>query len=520
VREQGSNHHPHHQKGIVMPTLTLDGLIEQRRGELNALTERIQAARARQTGIVNTVRSEGRRDLTPIETTEFEQLRTQIADDEQRHRSATTDLAELERAGAEEHRSTEAANDVTATDAGARDQAQQARSAEQTQTAGGYDRQARVGQEPRTYTRQTNREGRSIFVDMYRSNYMTDLSARERLERHMTEVRVEGEMSQRAASTSSFAGLVPPQYLVDQAAAVMRAGRPTANSVQRLPLPAEGMSLVIPRGTTGTSTAIQAAENQTVSTTDMAWTNLTVPVVTIAGYEDMSRQSLERGSAGMDELIFADLTADYAVRLNLQVLSGTGSSGQTLGILNTSGISQATAFSAAVTVPTMYAKMAGQVNAVETGRFMAPTLIVMHPRRWNFLIAQLDTTNRPLAVPNVNSPMNALAGNVDNTIDTTAATPVGSMFGLPVITDASIPTAVGTGPEDQIIICRREDLLLWEDGDGVPRELRFEQPLGNSLGIRLVAYGYSAFTAARYPAAVGVVGGNSASGFGLVAPSF
>ena len=70
-------------------------------------------------------------------------------------------------------------------------------------------------------------------------------------------------------------------------------------------------------------------------------------------------------------------------------------------------------------------------------------------------------------------------------------------------------------------MARREDLLLWEDGDGMPRELRFEQTLGNQLTTKLVVYGYAAFTAGRYPTAVGVVGGNAGTaGFGLVAPTF
>jgi two-component sensor histidine kinase len=89
-----------------------------------------------------------------------------------------------------------------------------------------------------------------------------------------------------------------------------------------------------------------------------------------------------------------------------------------------------------------------------------------------------------------------------------------------VITDANLPTSVGTGPEDVVIVARRADLLLWEDGDGTPTELRFEQTLGTQLTVELVAYGYAAFTAGRYPTAVGTIGGNATIGNGLVAPTF
>ncbi|MFX6011030.1 hypothetical protein ABTE87_20290, partial [Acinetobacter baumannii] len=86
-------------------------------------------------------------------------------------------------------------------------------------------------------------------------------------------------------------------------------------------------------------------------------------------------------------------------------------------------------------------------------------------------------------------------GHYNEPLDTNASAPVGWMQGVPVYTDANLPTSVGTGPEDQVIVARLEDLLLWEENGGVPRELRFEQTLGNQLTVKLVAYGYAAFTA-------------------------
>lgn len=376
-----------------------------------------------------------------------------------------------------------------------------------------------VGDEPRTYTPDTARAGVSFFRDAF-NMLQGDMSARSRIERHSTEVRVEGEASERAASTSSFAGMIVPQYLIDQAALVARAGRPYANVITRLPLPDHGMSIVIPRGTTGASAAIQAAENSAVSSTDEVWTNVTCPVVTISGQQDVSRQSLDRGAPGLDALIYMDLAAAYAVALDAQCLSGTGAAGQVLGVLSTAGINQATAFTAAANAATFYSKTAGQVNAVETTRFLAPTHIVMHPRRWNWLLSQVDASNRPLAIPSGQGPNNATA-TYDGHVDTPSSSPVGQFLGLPVITDALVPTAVGTGPEDQVLVVRALDHILWEEGNGMPRELRFEQTLGNQLTVKLVVAGYAAFTAGRFPTSTGVVGGNAGTaGFGLVAPTF
>jgi HK97 family phage major capsid protein len=400
----------------------------------------------------------------------------------------------------------------------ARDEAADKLAREITPGAGrpAYDKVARTGQEPRTYTEQTARGGVSFFGDAYR--FQTgDMGARERLERHGNEVKVEREMSERATSTSSFAGLIVPQYLVDQAALVARAGRPFANTVQKLQLPDQGTQFQIPQGTTGAATAIQATENASVQSTDEVWANVTVNVATIAGQQDVSRQSLERGTPGIDSLIYLDLAGAYAANLDSQVLTGSGSSGQILGVQNTSSINAATAFGAAVTATNFFTKVAGQVQAVAANRFMAADSIVMHPRRWGWYLSQIATDGRPLAVPNNNGPTNAQAtyssGQPYGTV-------VGALQGLPVITDANIPTTAGTINEDLVFVYRSADLLLWEDGDGMPKELRFEQTLGNQLTTKLVVYGYAAFTAGRYPKAVGKVGGLDTTTNGLIAPTF
>lgn len=361
----------------------------------------------------------------------------------------------------------------------------------------------------------------SFFADAFNaSNGGFASDARERINRHITEARATGEMTERAQTTGGANGLVIPQYLIDQYALVARSGRPTANVVTRMELPAEGMSLVIPRGTTGAAVASQATENSGAQSTDEVWATLTVPVVTIAGQQDVSRQLLERGGAQIDQIVFADLAAAYAVELDRQVLVGSGSSNQMLGILSTSGINQATAFTAAATTSTFYTKIAGQINAVETTRYMAPNVIIMHPRRWNWLMSQLDSSGRPLVVPNAQGPFNAL-GATDGPVDAGSTRMAGWIQGIDVITDASVPTSVGTGPEDQVIVARTADLLLWEENAGAPSQIRFDQTLGGNLTTKLVAYGYAAFTAGRYPTAVGVVGGNAGTaGFGLIAPTF
>lgn len=386
--------------------------------------------------------------------------------------------------------------------------------------------EVRLGQEPRTYTAHTNAsEQRSFFADAYRSQFKNDRNATERLERHAKEVEVHGEMSERATTTGSFAGLVIPQYLPEMAAPVLRNGRPTANIVARHQIPDQGMNLVIQRGTTGATAAVQTAENTAVSNTDEVWADLTIPVRTISGQQDVSRQSLERGY-GMDDLIYTDLAKAYAAALDVQVISGSGSSGQCLGILNTGGINAATLFGAAPTAASFGSKVAGQNAAIfGAGMGLGPDVMVMHPRRWGWLTSLSDTTGRPIVTANVIQNFNALAvGSIvgDNVAD--SATPFVGYHnsGLPVLLDNNLPTNVGTESEDIVLILDSDELHLWEDGDGMPRQLSFEQTTGGSLTTKLLVYSYVAFTAGRYPQAVGKIGGLDTGGatFGLVAPVF
>lgn len=366
-----------------------------------------------------------------------------------------------------------------------------------------------VGEEPLTYNRGAEN---SFFVDAFRARYQGDGQAQDRLNRHFVEVqRNEGIEVTRDVGTSAFGALVVPQYLTDLFAPLARAGRPFANTCMSLPLPAEGMVLNIPRGTTGTATAVQASENSAVQETNFDETTLAVDVRTIAGQQDISRQALERGR-GVDEIIYADLAADYAVKLDTSILSDDGTSGTHLGVLSVSGINTTTYTDASPTVPEAYPKLADAVQEVNSTRYLPPTVIFMHPRRWAWFTAALDSSNRPLVVPNSQGPFNSVA------VGQAAAygQVVGTLHGLPVVTDANIPTGLGAGTnEDRIIVARAEDLLLWEEGDGAPRRLRFEETTGGSLTVKLVVYGYSAFTGGRYPSALSVI-----SGTGLVTPTF
>jgi HK97 family phage major capsid protein len=231
-------------------------------------------------------------------------------------------------------------------------------------------------------------------------------------------------------------------------------------------------------------------------------TKLDISVVTIAGQQNVSRQALERGT-NIDSLVMADLVSAYHTKLDETIVTST-----------TNAITQVVTYTdASPTVGELYPKLLDCVQRIQTNFFGGPNFILMHPRRLAFILAAVDSTQRPLAVPTANGPTNApVVGNGGVVYGNSGY----SIAGFPVLTDANVTTTNGTGSnEDVIIVGNSQEAHLWEMGDGAPMMLRFEQPKAAELDVTMVVYGYSAYTANRYPNAFALVGGT-----GLITPSF
>lgn len=375
----------------------------------------------------------------------------------------------------------------------------------------------RVVSEPLTYERGGPH---SYLRDLALATLRNDVPSWERLRRHAAEVRVEVEQRTRRGelpaeyrdiSRTDGAGgeFVPPIWLLDQYAALARASRVTADLIPTSPLPPGTDSINLPRVTGGASTAPQS-DNAAVSETDMTTGSVAAPVTTIAGQQDAALQLIEQSPAGMDEVIFADLLASYAATLNAQVLAGNGTAPNHRGILNTAGINTVTYTSTTPSVAELYPKLADAVNRVHANRLQPAEVIVMHPRRWNWILAALDTNSRPLVVPN---PSYGGFNPIAVQRDVVAQGVAGSLAGLPVYLDALVPTNLGAGTnEDVILVFRPSDCRLWE---GPLRTRVLQEVLSGTLAVRFQVYAYSAFLAGRYPQAISTVGGT-----GLVAPTF
>lgn len=359
--------------------------------------------------------------------------------------------------------------------------------------------QTSIKSEPRTYSPQADT---SFVRDAYAAQFSNDYQAKERLARHMNEERIE----RRDVTSANFAGLVVPQFLTDLAAPFARAGRPFLDQARKHQLPDAGLTISISKVTTGSATAVQT-EGAAVQETNMDDTKLDVSVVTVAGQQNVSRQAIERGT-NIDSLVMADLVSAYHTNLDSLFVTTSATS-------LTNVITQVVTYTdASPTVAELYPKILDCVQRIQTNFFAGPNFILMHPRRLAFILAAVDDQKRPLAVPvpNFNGQPAFASGNGAPVYGNSGYT----IVGLPVITDANVITTNGAGSnEDVIIVGNTQEAHLFEQGSGEPMMLRFEQPKGAELDITMVVYGYSAFTANRYPNAFALVGGT-----GLITPSF
>jgi len=443
-------------------------MLEQIRSQIVDVLDQRGDTQATLDAIIAAAETEGRSDLTSEEVESIDAARNELRTldtriEEQRAREA--DLVEME--------------------------ARKADAAEVRQ-AFGTAKAAPVA--VRTEARTYRPDGEHDFLADALAAKRGDARAADRLERN----RREAEVDYRS-TTGNFGGLVVPQYLTEQFAPVLVSGRPFLSAVTNIALPAGGMNLTIPRGATGTSVAAQTTENTAVTNQTYTESDLVVPVRTFAGQQVVSKQSIDRGT-GIDGILMADLFQQYATQVNVSAISGTGASGAHWGILNTTSVS--TVGFTGTTATALVSSIHNALGKVNASRYAAADLIVMHPRRWAFLCAGSDSSNRPL--------VEIVGGSGMNVVGQGSAPGygvVGSIAGVPVITDAAVPTTAGTGTnEDRIIVTRRQDVLFMEDA-GAPIGLELEEVLADQLSVRMVAYGYSAFTAGRYPVGTCIIQG-------------
>ena len=333
----------------------------------------------------------------------------------------------------------------------------------------------------------------SFFRDLILAR--TDRDAAERLHRHQQQAIESRDVS------SSGNGYVPPVYLSQYEAGYARPGRPFADALPKASLPATGTSFTLPKLSGGAAVAAQT-DGGGVQETDPTTTTVTTYVRTIAGQVDMSQQAMDRTDPSFDAVVFRDLLNAYDAELDRQTLVGSSSSNEHVGLANVSSINTVTYTSSTPTAAEALPKLYDAIQKVASTRYMYPTHIVMHPRRAAFFAAGLSTSS-PLFQQ---GGLMQAAGEQDGGV-------VGTIAGLPVIIDANIPTTDGASTnQDAVYVVHMPDLVLME---GALQTRVLEQPLSDTLEVRVQLFGYSAFASGRFEKGICKI-----SGTGLVTPSF
>jgi hypothetical protein len=466
----------------------------------DAAARRDAASRA-VSGILAQARAAGRDYLTEAETVAVQQLRAERAQARRELGGDRSAAGQLQQIAAEEAAYRAASWQTSPVAFGVPQQRLPA-----------YDRVARIGYEQRTYNPDTDRTGTGFLMDVLRSQIRGEPAAWERLSRHMAEERVERPLTQdqqRVAgdsNTGNWAGLVVPQYLTALYGPSVTARRPFADHCcTPHPLPDAGMAIDISRVTTGTSTALQSSELATVSGTSADDTLLTVPVQTAAGFQNVSRQAIDRGT-GIEDVLLRDLMAHCGATLDSTLITQA-----TTGL---SAVAQATTYDdTSPTAAKMYPKILNcQANAEAATLGPPVTHAVMHSRRWAWLSSQLTNT-----WPLIN--MAGIPAQSGGQSDPNASYVSGVRGKLPngllVVVDNNLATNLGVGTnQDEIYVTTYDECHLFEAPNS-PLYIRAEQPNATSLGILLVVWEYFGYFLTRITNAHSKLSGTS-----LVTPVF
>jgi hypothetical protein len=241
----------------------------------------------------------------------------------------------------------------------------------------------------------------------------------------------------------------------------------------------------VPRFSGGAAVSIQASQNSAVQETDPTTANLPAfPVGTLAGHVDLSRQLFDLSRPGMDEGIAEDLGSDYGTKLDVQLVNGSGSSGQLRGFLNISGIlsvtgdvSTAAAFQASIWKA--YSALAGTsgVGVPAADEFVT----ILAPRRYAW--ARGSTTG--------------IAAQ--------------ALFPGEVAISGGIPTNLGGGTNEDVPLVVHRDSVVFVSQE--PRVAVYPEVGSGTLTVRVSSHGFASLVVFNGAGVAKVTGLTPPSGF-------
>lgn len=339
----------------------------------------------------------------------------------------------------------------------------------------------------------------------------------------------DGEIDTKAlaeATTGAGGFLVPPQYW-QQGIAEFRLAAAKIRKLVTVITSINTNLVYIPRET-GVATVGWTAENAAKPATDQTFGQLAVNIFTLAGISKVSNQLLEDSSPAVDQIVRKDLGRVLGQAEDVAFINGSGV-GMPTGILQTAGV-----LSVAYAAPTAGSGLGDAISAamtaVDSNFFDIPNAILAHPRMIAKLRQVKDSQGRYIFEPGfwagggpwggtAQSFLASGAGNIPGfqtqNPSNNPGTPVGSVWGVPVWSDANIPTTLNWtgsayttgGTESPIILGVWEEAYLLERS-GVTLDVSseagtsFEQNQTWFRGEERIG-----FTAARQPTAFAFITG-------------
>lgn len=365
----------------------------------------------------------------------------------------------------------------------------EARRATAAKTVDAGAAKASVTSEPNPVYRRDN--GTSFFRDL------AVAASPNRLDSGEARARIVAAQERRAGSSITPDGttgathggeFAPPEWLVNEFVQIARPGRVTADLLNNQVLPggissinlpvllAAGATSVQASGTTGT----QTGQGSVLTSTSVSSTSVSTGILTIAGQSVLPQQLLDQSGIPFDRIVLEDLARVYAVNANTVALSNTNTS-VGLGLLSVATAGEAVTGTGAALVASLYAAVNDAAAKIQASIFQSPDAIIMHPARWAFILGSVDSSSRPLVVPQ------SVAFNPVGAGQNMPQGYAGTFAGYPVYVDPGLPATTNTTVADQMLVLVRGEHWAWETA---PSLESFNATFADDLSVLYRIHGY------------------------------
>ena len=269
----------------------------------------------------------------------------------------------------------------------------------------------------------------------------------------------------RALTTVSDApGVIRPQW-TNEIQNIVDTGRPAVSAFSTAALPTSGMSVYFPTVTQKPTADVQSTEGTDLSNTEFTIGSGNASVKTIGGYNQVSRQLIERSDPSYIDALFRLQSIAYAKKTDQECLT----------VLQASDASYGNASASAGTAAAYLTAVADLAVHIYKHGGLQANFVLVSGDVFKDLVGLVDGVDRPLFA--ALNPSNALGTAQISTLQ-------GNLFGLPVIVDPNLA-------DSKMYVASSQAITNWESA-GAP--FRISEDDVSALTSDFAVYGYMATT--------------------------